>query len=387
MFKNHVLGQGALFALVTLVNLVACSSATENGEGKPELVADDLAKHPAPAGNFTDDTGKSWVHVGKVQYLNETPKVVADTRADPDMSKMTEAELVEHVRPRMEYGGHEYRLADADALELARTIRSEINAPSMTGSAGEVPEGVEVAQGIPMREGRAVYDGESRININYAGTTYPYSNHAQMLGGGGTCTAFKMVNNYTAITAAHCVHNGSSWLTRKDLTFQAGSSSPKGTLPGNCYEMTVPGCWSGSGASCDYAVLRLRGTSAWCNFADYDVGYLGWNDVGSGVSGIKGFLSGYPSDQPLPAGWVYPSLAYDYRENGWTSWPTYPDHVWYYNDSTGGQSGTAYVSYWSDSSWRVRAVHHGEFCGASCSGDGRRMTTDLFSWFSSNAGH
>jgi V8-like Glu-specific endopeptidase len=382
-----------LGGIIALLNTAGCFTTPENPSPETDNSVDELVAHPAPMADFRDDKGMTWKHIGPVQYVNAKNAPVDDKGADIDMTTMTEMELVEHLRPRMEYGGHEYRLGDADALQLAKTVRRELVAPSTSGSAGEVPPDVRAAQDVLETDPKlghdtnSIYDGESRININYAATTYPYNNHAQMTGGGHTCTAFKLVNHNTAVTAAHCVHDGSNWLTRKTLTFQAGSSRPLGTLPANCYDITVPGCWSGDNTSCDYAVLRLHSNTAWCNLADYNVGYLGWNDVSSGVSDIKAFLSGYPSDRPLPAGWVYPSLAYDYRENGWTSWPTYPDRVWYYNDSTGGQSGTALVSFWSDSSWRVRAIHHGEFCGFSCSGDGRRMTSDLFSWLSSNAGY
>jgi len=374
---------GVLGILGAFASVACAGSATESGSS--DTTASEIH---APA-QIADPDGKIWIRGAKIEYSNTEPVQPKGLKPEADVSKMTLAEATEYFRPRMAQGGYEYTLRYEDAQEMAATILAERTNPTHLGEAGQVPEGVAVADGNLDREAKTVLGTDDRININYAANTYPYNNHAQMLGGGHTCTAFKMVNNYTAVTAAHCVHSGSSFISpRKDLTFQAGSSTPKATLPGGCYAMTVPGCWDGDSVSCDYAVIRLRGGGPWCNFNDYNVGYLGYNTVSSCVTDIKAFLSGYPSDAPLPAGWVYPSLAYHYRSDGWTSCVTYPDRVWYNNDSTGGQSGTALVSYWSDGSWRVRGIHHGGDTGVfSNSNQGRRMTSDLYSWLSGNAGY
>jgi V8-like Glu-specific endopeptidase len=231
------------------------------------------------------------------------------------------------------------------------------------------------------REYHAVIGGDNRSNINHLAATYPYNTSGREK---DWCTVFKMVNHYTAVTAAHCVHSGSSWKTRKPLVFQS-PLAPLPDVPDQCYGRVVPGCWDGSSASCDYAVFYLRGRNgAWCPDNTHNVGYMGYNTVSSCVTDIKAFLSGYPL--PAPFGWAYPTLVYHYREDGWTSCGTYPDRVWYDNDATGGQSGAPLVSYWSDGSWRVRAIHKGEHVGLSTTNQGRRMTSDLYSWLSSNAG-
>lgn len=205
----------------------------------------------------------------------------------------------------------------------------------------------------------AIIGGDDRANYNHMAATYPYNNHGAMYGGAGTCTGFKLVNHHTMVTAAHCIHTGSAWKSRQTIRFQAGSSSPLPEVSSACYSRFVPGCWDGSSASCDYAVIALRGRlGANCSLDGYDVGYLGWNSVASGVSDVKGFVSGYPSDQ-LPSGWSYPTLAYHWRNDGWTSDFTYPSRLWFYNDATGGQSGTPFVSWFTSGGWRARAIHKG----------------------------
>ncbi len=168
----------------------------------------------------------------------------------------------------------------------------------------------------------AILDSDNRTSIDHLKGQYPWNNHGQMYGA-GTCTAFKMVNHYTAVTAAHCVHNGSSFKSRHHITF--------GDLPSlgwACYIRAVPACWDGDTASCDYAVIALRGRNgANCAPSTYNVGYLGWSPVGSWVEDIKAFVSGYPSED-LKAGWAYPVLVYHYRSDGYAI-GTYPDRVFF----------------------------------------------------------
>jgi hypothetical protein len=76
-------------------------------------------------------------------------------------------------------------------------------------------------------------------------------------------------------------------------------------------------------------------------------------------------------------------MVYHYREDGWTSCDTGPGDsdgtaVWYYNDTTGGQSGAPFVSFFGGTDYRVRAVHSGYYSrGFANTNGGRRIKSDL----------
>jgi V8-like Glu-specific endopeptidase len=376
-----------------LLVTVACAGegrddiAESETEGEARAVgAWGASQSAAPLSEYRDEEGRRWVQVGKVEHFDDSPPVAPSGKEpDPDIHSMTVEELTDHFRPKSEFAGYEYRMADDDAREFALALRDAAKEINEVGTAGEPPLGASVSDvaGAPeQRNPHAVIGGDNRSLINSSAATYPYNNTGREI---DWCSVFKMVNHYTAVTAAHCVHSGSAWKTRKELVFQS-PLSPLPNVPSQCYGRVVPGCWDGDSASCDYAVFYLRGRNgAWCPDNTHNVGYLGYNTVSSCTTGIKAYLSGYPL--PPPFGWSYPALVYHYREDGWTSCGTYPDRVWYYNDATGGQSGAPLVSYWSDGSWRVRAIHKGFFSGVfDDSNQGRRMTSDLYSWLSSNSG-
>jgi V8-like Glu-specific endopeptidase len=376
------------FAPIVLASLSGCAANDDIVETETQAVEGvwGATRTSGPRAEYIDSDGRRWKQIGKVQRFDDSPPVPPSGKnADPDIHKMSEAELIEHFRPRSEFGGYEYVLSDEDARDLALAMRDAAKYVAERGAPGEPPLGAspsDIAGPPDNRNYNQVFGADNRTNINGSASTYPYNNTGREI---DWCSVFKMVNHYTAVTAAHCVHSGSSWKTRKELVFQS-PLAPKPNVPSECYGRVVPGCWDGDTPSCDYAVFYLRGRNgAWCPDNTHNVGYLGYNTVSSCVSDIKAHLSGYPL--PPPFGWSYPALVYHYREDGWTSCGTYPDRVWYYNDATGGQSGAPLVSYWSDGSWRVRAIHSGGFSGLfDDSNQGRRMTSDLYDWLVSNSG-
>jgi V8-like Glu-specific endopeptidase len=306
---------------------------------------------------------------------------------------MSPEDVTAALRPISLIGDYEYTLNDADAREFALAIQEVARAEKGTeGGIGARPLGEPAIEGPPQREPgteqplelaepKAIFGADDRYSINGSRSSFPWNNYAAM-DQAGTCSAVKLVNHHTAVTAAHCVHTGSSWKTRKRITFGGLA-----TVGSTCYGMTVPGCWDGSTSdpSCDYATIKFREGWGYCDFSTYNVGYLGWQSVGDWVTGIWGHVSGYPSDQMKP-GWVYPELVFHQRGDGYST-PTYPARVFYLVDTSGGQSGGPFTSYYASGDYRIRGVHKGVHYGAfEDTNQARKMTQSLFNWFVANGG-
>ncbi len=323
---------------------------------------------------MTDPDGKVWIRGARIEY--DTSDVAVDENAAPRfpsaeaeddsqdfLKDMTLEEATEALRPVSDFGGYEYRMAEADAAEIARRVLEEVQNPSMDGAPGVVPEGARVAQPPAGREEKMVIGDDDRLNLNAGADAYPWNNIAYM---NGTCTAFKMLNHYTAITAAHCLHTGSGWKTRQPLQFAAGAQHVPGGSPlpatnTTCYGRTVPNCWDGSNAACDYGIIRLRAAGSYdCGAETYNVGYMGWTRVDTCTSNIAVSLAGYPGDDETRAGFPIPTLHYHYRSDGWTKCAGIdPNQMFFYNDGEGGQSWGPLTSYYGDGDYRVRGIYKG----------------------------
>jgi V8-like Glu-specific endopeptidase len=347
--------------------------------------------HSLVAGSsFVDQAGRTWLVVGEVIYqdlsLDELGNTLTEEPAD-DFEGLPLEEVARLLRPKSEFGGVEFELSDEDALEFAQHVldmiaeQREDEENGTSGAPGGAPTNPE--SGIGVSQSPIIIGTDDRININSSAHSYPYSNHGQ----GGTtanpwCTCIKMINNHTCVTSAHCQHTGTSWITRRPITFRAGSSSPLPALPAGCYARTVPSGWNGSNTNYDYAVLALRGyLGASCNLNHYNVGWLGWNVTVSGSS-IDAWVSGYPA--PPPMGWSYPTLVYDFKSPGAFQSSAVPAQLYHQLDTSGGQSGAGVITSWSDGSFRVRGIHWG--APNQQTNGSVRMTNSLHSWLSSYSG-
>ena len=350
--------------------------------------------------SFVDHADRVWVRVGDVTYrdvsLQEIEREVAATPPSTgtiDITTMDIEEVAKLLAPRMEVGGVEFQLAVADQFEFARYVQQvaienkERDAHGISGapSSGAPSSGAHDTSGVGQTQQAIIVDGVSWININSLAATWPYNMH----GWGGTtnvpwCTCFKMINDHTCITSAHCQHDGVSWITRHPITFQAGSSSPRPQIPSGCYSRTVPGGWNGSNAQFDYAVIAFRGLGgAWCTTSSYNTGWFGWNTVQNGETAIPTWVSGYPFNQ-LPPSSTYPTLSYDFRTA--TYQPSSANGLIYHRcDTEGGSSGTAIIKNWPSSDYRALGVHRGGNGGGE--NLGVRMTSALASWVGTFAGY
>jgi V8-like Glu-specific endopeptidase len=364
--------------------LVACSGGQEELGLQGQGEGAELRLEPA-AREVVDANGKRWL-LSKRAVISEHADPVAlaaPARAEKSKKEMTVEEIEAAESPIMEAGGFEYRLDPRDARALAKEMKAAAMRDGEESTNGGPPD---AAVALPGRVPQAVYGGESRTSV--WNNTWPWSMIGWME---DSCTTFKVINQHTAVTSAHCVHTGSSWKPRKRIQF-AAPTGIVGFLSASCYDRIVPSCWSGSSSDtdCDRAVFRLHSNTAACNFDNYAVGWFGTRTVGSCLSDLHGALSGYPAKAPEPGAppgnWAYPLLFSDWRTDGSTSCFTYPTQVWYLNDSSGGQSGGPWWAVF-DGQNQVRAINKGNDTGVFFdTNHGRRMTSDLVSWIQSNAG-
>lgn len=403
--RNSILvGSVASLALIASACGEAPTSAAPTGGAENAIKG-------AAGGAMTmkvDPNGTRWIPRRRVVTFDESPtaSVVPTRQPRPALSKaatLSDIELAKKTRAIMlDVDDVEYEMDADQALEFARAVKAKMlrgvqdEADSAFGE-GETPTVSPSIQTL----NNGVFNGESRVNMNAYAQNYPWN----LIGHQGDynvspptpgCTIFKLINHYTAVTSAHCVYGSGGWTARKDLRFSAGSATPRGVLPRQCYAITVPGGWSSDVGDdeYDYAVIRLReggSTGAWCNYNDYNTGYFGYRGVSGCTTNVSGDMAGYPAKTGPgawpPGAWTYPTLFNDYRTNGWTSCVTYPNHLWYYNDNCGGQSGAPFWTNYSGS-YKVRAINMAIFTGVfDDSNGGRRIEQDVIDFFNANKGY
>jgi V8-like Glu-specific endopeptidase len=358
-----------------------------------------------PRAALTDARGLRW-ELRRHEFAAEEPRAPENVEARADglpWPQLSNDDAVSRLRPiALTPDNHEYTLSDRDALAFVQQLREL--APRLPRSA---PMGVPDAAQVSERTGRVLsedrfarktFGEDDRANVNDEADQVPWRFIAAMANA-GECTAFKLLNPQTALTAAHCVHDGVEWHRRKTLQFAAGASERRAELDADCYSIIVPAAWDGEDAEFDFAVLRLREEGldggASCERAAYDIGHFGYNLVDECVDGIALTLAGYPSrkdpDHPVPVGdWSYPSLFTDYRTDGWSACAgLYPSALFFYNDGSNGQSGSPVWSFYQDSGQnQVRGIHRGSMITViGDSNRARRFDDSLMAWFTLNAGY
>lgn len=361
------------FAVAGSCAVAACGSDLSD----PGLPESGQGETVAPK-SFVDSAGRTWVRsAAPVAYQEESAR--SDLSARPsteiqrspiDFRAMPIEEAAAALRPKTLRGDWEYTLTDEDALEFARAVLQPRPDVDEEGTPGEPALGAEGEEAKPLPENRAIIGSDDRYSIDAIKHVYPFNNIAAM-SDAGSCTAFKLVNHHTAVTAAHCVHNGSGWLPRKKITFGGRT-----TVGSTCYGMSVPSCWDGDegNASCDYATIKFREGWGYCNLDSYNVGYMGTAPLTS-VNNTPAYVAGYPGEG-LKSGWTYPELVMhgSSAKAGMNVFVLY-----HYMDTTGGQSGAPVFS----PDYRVYGVHHGMHNGINWAA---KIYPFTYNWLSQNSG-
>lgn len=376
-----------------LAGCAADPAATEPGparawsaESQRELAARD---------SFEDELGLRWVRVGPAAALDYPDDHGHEESTPPTpglgLANTSVEGVADLLAPHAEFAGMDFALDAASAMRFAREIQRiarETRADDEAGLSGadNVPPSRSEGELTP----RAIVGGtDDRLNWNHAAGSYPHDNTAAMFGA-GTCTCHKLINNFTCVTAAHCLHDGRSdraagWRARHELQFAAGSSAPLAVIPADCYNRWVPGGWNGVNRDYDYAVIALRGRNgAFCDLESYDVGAYGWNATANNAT-VFGTVTGYPSTAPLPAGFSYPTLSLQTCSGYQPS--SAAAQIYNFCDVTGGNSGGAYYSAHTagqGTSYRVRGIVWG---GNSFESKSVRITSALIATLTSAAGY
>lgn len=362
---------GALLLTLALTG-AGCALQVETGEAPDQ---------PLAAPEAFDVAGYRWVESSQVTYAEPSTDAlsVVSERArqrieeeDHDPRTMSLELIKARLSPVMEFQGKEFRLHPESQERWARAIKEAAIAEGELDEQGLLDEAFDAEDDLELdgpdgRVARKLIGSENRSMVASPSGSNPYKMMAVYFGtnnrSGGTI--FKACNKYSAMTVAHAMHNGTSWITRQNIRFghSAANPSPTGWVGTSCWFRVVPSGWDADkDRAYDYAILGFRGNGATCTLATYDVGNFVGQTVGSGVSGLSGSVTGYPDKlaaNPPPGAWTAPEMFTELNSTGATSslglWPT---QLWHNNDTTDGQSG---APYWTNvgGTIRVRGIHWG----------------------------
>lgn len=399
----------------------SCGDAVETpqvgpiGASKVGLKSTSLAAlMTAPEAELEQDlyvNGSRWVHVRKVEQFAEageyenneaerirrlqSGEVEADHQGAGKTHEERRAELAEAYRGVSLFRGHEYRQSEP-AWAIADAILAQERQPvdDRKPVAAPLPDEPPVEDNV----GQAVQGNDTRSLIR-SNTSYPFraqsrNIHWQESGGGrvtlSACSG-TMIGPSTMLTAAHCLHSGTSWYPGNwqeamGVDHQDGwpAGHPYGVI--DCVWGTLPGAWTSNNTSVtnDYAVFEFSGCGL---YPGNTVGWLGlWaaNDASLHQQSMN--VYGYPGDSEgcLGGTCFWPSIwgtadSTNAGEDGSTA-------IQYDTDATGGQSGAG-VYLFSGNSRYIVGIHKGENWELTNGwyNFGRRVTTSLLSFIESNS--
>jgi glutamyl endopeptidase len=276
-------------------------------------------------------------------------------------------------------------------MELAQAMRN-VDGQEVTNAPPSSAGGSGDSDTVTIRSAQILGGSDDRVNLNAVASLQPYVKTAGMYyspisQSNAWCTCFKLINEHTCITAAHCLYNpGVGWFPGFNIRFGLGGPSAKPEL-GLCWKESVPGEWASSGDdSYDYGVIILHGRfGANCNTPDYSVGWHSWTEPphSNGIplpqyAYFSATTYGYPQFPKSPS--PYPTLSYSTANNNYTFSGNWYIYLFHYMDTTGGQSGSPVFN----SSGAVIGIHKG-FPDTSVN-YASSLTSSRVSYFQSVAG-
>lgn len=317
--------------------------------------------------------------------------------SEPDFANMSLEDIAAKMRPRALAMGTEYTLDEQSSLAFAKVIQEAARQEALGASISHEPVGSRhvsnelTLPSSPSSSLTAIFGSDDRVQVLNPSASTPWVSIARVgTSSGPSCTAFKMTksspNLNTAMSSAHCFHNGSGFydLTQNRIRFGDSSTnpSPYGELyvqdaSTACFVVAVPSAWDGEDAAYDFAVISLNGGAlgANCNTNSYPSWSFGYQGTSACVTNINGVVAGYPGG--ITKGVSPIEMWYHQNNSGYTSCPTFPTQIWYENDTTSGQSGSPY---WTISGGNefVRGIHWGFDAGFWDDTNGaRRITSSL----------
>lgn len=215
---------------------------------------------------------------------------------------MSRDELAWRFRAKALINGREY-ISEPDYATADRYLAGKPGAalqPSVFNAAGVTP----VEELIPKD---AIWGNDDRIQKRN-NTTFPFSamlllsQESTTFAGNGAwaCTA-TMIGPTTAVTAAHCVHNGTSfspWLQWAPGVDSLDANKTPYGWQNRCYTPVVPGGWdSNRDVEDDYAIIEFSNMYAsGCGLAPGNAtSWLGLFEAGTAtIENNTGYMYGYP---------------------------------------------------------------------------------------------
>lgn len=317
--------------------------------------------------SIQDAKGRSFVWNREVDPVRNSPcspaSLVSGNSAA--VQSLSDRELNEVLRPMVYHNGHEYTVERP--LDLAARIRKPAAARTQAGS----PRARSATEKLAARDAKplsGVINGDNRA-VRRDNTAYPWSTVVY-----SGCSA-TMIGPSTLLTAAHCVHNGTDWLSLPLFSPGVDCDDPQPYPFGQfgTYTVTIPAAYvnrNGGDSRFDYAVVEFSGAGS---FPGRTAGWKGiWVAPDEIVTGNTLSIYGHPSDKKQPQIWGADgtgSVSGDFIET--------KIDAWY------GESGSGIYTYDTDGWPYVIGVLLGGLGTIGNDADpnfGRRITQDVFSF-------
>src|SRR5260370_31709779 len=193
----------AVFAIS--VTATGCSGTAQPVSGSASLEKQPLSAATMPT-QIVDSGGQVWNKVGPIKYSTAKIQMPRTPSTGNPNANLPLEEFAARIRPKMDSNGVEYSLSWADTLALAAVMRKP---PEIGQAPGGGPNGGPAPVNSSGLEGRTTGISGTDDRSQVFSSSYPWNNVGNYVEPNNSiCTVFKLINNFTAVTARHCFMDG-----------------------------------------------------------------------------------------------------------------------------------------------------------------------------------